>query len=73
VGTILDSPQLLVMHVLRTMDTQFVTVAFAGKIDNNVCAFPNLSFDTFGHNIVRFRRLCIVSALTIENHTNDIL
>jgi len=55
------------------MDTQFVTVAFAGKIDNNVCAFPNLSFDTFGHNIVRFRRLCIVSALTIENHTNDIL
>ena len=29
VGTVLDSPLLLVMHVLRTMDIQFVTVAFA--------------------------------------------
>ena len=72
VGIVLDSQLLLVMHVLRTMGIQFVTVAFAGKICNNVCASANPSSDTLCHNIVRFRKLCIGSALTLEDHTNDI-
>ena len=72
VGTVLDNPLLLVMHVLRTMDIQFVTVAFAGKIHNNVYASANASFDTLCHNIFRFRRLCIGLALILGNHTNDI-